>query len=314
MVTHFNLNTFYSEQTRRSEIISQTCRSVSFIPCVTRTWAWTGKEIDQFTPLHTCAFTPRSYVVIGSGTSDVSWNDLNRDRSDVSRNRSDVSRDRSDLIRDRRDVSRDRSDVSRDRSDISRDRRDVSRDRNAKLKWTGLFQTICFDQEKDTLYKGQKNAKLQRNGKLSRRPFLLNCRPVIWIIISDGQQCRWRWRVSADSLKKWSSEVWPDKDLSFSSKICSQPSSLLTVYLLLSAPVTVLKTSPSANLKTVTVLPLAWGWRSSTSSRALCFRISTGRSRVSCWSWGYSNWKARSASYLPICALALVYGVWGQTT
>jgi len=104
-----------------------------FIPCVT----WKAQELDQSASVHMCRVTPRSYVVIGSWTSDVSWNDVRRDIKDtsrdingVSRDINDVRRDISDVIRGINDVSRDLNDIIRDGNDSSRERNDVSRNRN----------------------------------------------------------------------------------------------------------------------------------------------------------------------------------------
>jgi hypothetical protein len=41
------------------------------------------------------------------------------------------------------------------------------------------------------LTKKYKKIKSDKNDHLSRRHFLRNCRPVIWIIITNVQQYRW---------------------------------------------------------------------------------------------------------------------------
>jgi len=152
-------------------------------------------------------------------------------------------------------------------------------------------------------------------GNLSRRHLLSDCRSVIRIIIiiSSAQQVG---AITVSLSTTWRREALKSgntKASAYSSKSIhrNQASLQFLVYLLLSAPVTVLKTSLSANLKSATVL---FGLRLRFLSffKALCLRISTGLSRVSSWSLECSNFKTHSASYVPICALCLMYRVWAK--
>jgi hypothetical protein len=73
------------------------------------------------------------------------------------------------------------------------------------LMWAGRLQTVYFDQKKRYWWKIDKNYEM-KNDALRRRYFRLNCRQVIWMIVSNIQQYKWRctstWR-QLDEIKHW---------------------------------------------------------------------------------------------------------------
>jgi len=153
-----------------------------------------------------------------------------------------------------------------------------------------------------------------RSGNLSRRHLLSDFRQAIRnIIISSAQQvgpwpCPW---VSLEGKKRWSlSTQIPLLLLQNPLKTIKPSRSSLSICCCLLQ--SVLDRSPSANLRTVTVLSLGWRSGSSASYGTLFFLISTRRSRLSSWSWDCSNSRTHPATHVPICALALVYKVWGK--
>jgi hypothetical protein len=70
--------------------------------------------------------------------------------------------------------------------------------------------------------------------------------------------------------------------------------------------------SPLVKFKTVMVLPLGSGSGPSTSSRALCFRISKGHRAWACDHGSSTTSKISSESYVRICAIVLKNWVWWQ--
>ena len=69
---------------------------------------------------------------------------------------------------------------------------------------------------------------------------------------------------------------------------------------------------PLSQLQTITVFSLRSG--SDSSSRAVCFWISTRWSNVNFWSWKLSNANKLPTPFVRICALYLIYCVWRQIT
>ena len=162
--------------------------------------------------------------------------------------------------------------------------------------------------------------EFQTSVNLWKRHFVFNCRRVIWssfLVSKNTDGGAW---VPEDQLKNQALKSGETKTSSSPSESphSTQISSQFPVQMLLLAArsnqcpqTSSFSPSLSVNCKTVPVLSFGYGSGSSASSRALCFPISRWPT-VSCWSWELSKSKTFPAQYVRICAVVVMYWVWGQ--
>lgn len=155
----------------------------------------------------------------------------------------------------------------------------------------------------------------QTNDSLTRRHFLWSCRRVKWIFICNVQRYRWRgtipWRCLEEIKQRSLSRQWPllfVQDLFIARKhLYNSLSSCCYALLLLNS----VPKHPDAccyeskpPVKTMTAMVPLLKLRLSTSSRPLCFRISTTSSIVSTEWWEFSSLKISSALDCKLARLA----------
>ena len=165
-----------------------------------------------------------------------------------------------------------------------------------------MFQTIYFDQKDGHVHayrKFTKNMKKTKSDNLRRQQFVLSCRQVVCIIISNVQQYRWRctrhWRLATQRpllplQNLLTASNHPHNSLSSCRCTLPFPVSPQTPWCQLHQHKPL--SQPS---NTITVLSLGSDSASSASSRALCFRISTRWLSVISRSCESSNSKISSA-------------------